>query len=329
MTQRLSAVRTAGDVVPGVARGMAASDAAAPVARELVHRTSEHEVLPTGWTRLDDSHFSVSVRWPRDHRCFAPVGGHHDALLVAETMRQATILLAHAEMDVPLNHHFVMWGLEYSVTDVARLALDDRPDAVETVVTCSEVQRRGNRLSSMRTEYVLWRAGRVLATGRARLTCTSAQVYARLRGERLAAAGLAVPLLPAVPPEQVGRTAIEDVALAPVPQERAWRLRVDSGHPSYFHRPNDHVPGMLLLEAARQAAHSVSSAERFVPTAVDVAFHRYAELDSPCWITAGPPRADPWGGRTVRVSGHQDNELVFLATLAGAAPDEPDEWRSR
>jgi hypothetical protein len=205
---------------------MTVSSTAAPVARELVHRSSEHEVLPTGWTRLGDSRSSVSVRWPRDHRCFAPVRGHHDALLVAETMRQATILLAHAEMDVPLGDHFVMWGLAYSVTDVARLALDDQPEAVEAVVSCKEMRRRGNRLSSMGVEYEICRAGRPLATGRARLTCTSPQVYARLRGERLAAAGATVPLPPPVPPRRVGRTAVEDVVLAPVPQERTWKLRV-------------------------------------------------------------------------------------------------------
>ena len=329
MTQRLSTARIARECATGVARGVTASDAATPVAGELVHRTSEHEVLPTGWTRLDDSRFSVSVRWPRDHRCFAPVRGHHDALLVAETMRQATILLAHAEMDVPLGQHFVMWGLEYSLAEVAGLALDGRPDTVQTMVTCGQVRRRGNRLSSMRSEYVMWRAGRLLATGRARLTCTSPQVYARLRGERLAVAGAAVPLLPAVAPQLVGRVAVEDVVLAPVPQERAWKLRVDTSHPSYFHRPNDHVPGMLLLEAARQAARAVAPAREFVPARVEVAFHRYAELGSPCWITASALRAHRGGSRAVRVSGHQDNELVFLATLGGAAPAGPEQRRSR
>ncbi|GAA1893263.1 gamma-butyrolactone biosynthesis protein ScbA [Streptantibioticus ferralitis] len=317
------------DFVPGVARCMTAPDVTVPVARELVHRTSEREVLPTGWTRLDDSRFSVSVRWPRDHRCFAPVHGRHDALLVAETMRQATILLAHAELGVPLGYHFVMWSLEYTVDDVERLALDSRSDDVEAVVTCTEVQQRGNRLSSMRTEYALWRSGRLLATGKARLTCTSPQVYARLRGDRLAAAGVAVPLLPAVPPRSVGRSVIGDVALAPVPQERTWQLRVDTSHPSHFHRPNDHVPGMLLLEAARQAAYAAAPFTPFAPTTVDVAFHRYAEHGSPCWIAASPLRTHAAGGTAVRVSGHQDNELVFLATLASAVPDEPRDRRPR
>ncbi|MEU1623906.1 ScbA/BarX family gamma-butyrolactone biosynthesis protein [Streptomyces sp. NPDC020096] len=332
MTQRLRTGRPLDDFVPEAAWRRAAPGSTAPVAKELVHRTSEREVLPTGWTRLDDSHFSVSARWPRDHRCFTAVRGRHDALLVAETMRQATILLAHAELGVPFGYHFVMWSLEYTVNDVERLALDGPSDDVEAVVTCKEVQWCGNRLSSMRTEYVLWRSGRVLATGKARLTCTSPQVYARLRGDRLAAAGVAVPLLPAVPPRSVGRSGIGDVALAPVPQERTWQLRVDTSHPAHFHRPNDHVPGMLLLEAARQAAYAAAPFTPFVPTTVDIAFHRYAELGSPCWMTASPLRADASGSNAVRVSGHQGNELVFLATLASAAPDEPDapdEWRSR
>jgi hypothetical protein len=85
---------------------------------------------------------------------------------------------------------------------------------------------------------------------------------------------------------------------------------------------------MLLLEAARQAACAVTPAGAFVAASVDVAFHRYAEIDRPCWITAGALCAEPGGNRTVRVCGHQDNELVFLATLGCAAPGGSGEWGS-
>ncbi|MFF8732844.1 AfsA-related hotdog domain-containing protein [Streptomyces sp. NPDC015171] len=39
--------------------------------------------------------------------------------------------------------------------------------------------------------------------------------------------------------------------------ERAgrWQLRIEQDHPVLFGHPVDHAPGMLLLEALRQAAH--------------------------------------------------------------------------
>ncbi|WP_260845011.1 AfsA-related hotdog domain-containing protein [Streptomyces sp. SLBN-31] len=45
-----------------------------------------------------------------------------------------------------------------------------------------------------------------------------------------------------------------DVVLSPLGQPHRWQLRVDTRHPVLFDHIVDHVPGMLLIEAARQAA---------------------------------------------------------------------------
>ncbi|NEC10620.1 AfsA-related hotdog domain-containing protein, partial [Streptomyces sp. SID7909] len=100
-----------------------------------------------------------------------------------------------------------------------------------------------------------------------------------------------------------------DVVLAPPVAPGRWPLRLDTGHPTLFGRPNDHVPGILLLEAARQAANA--TVPGFLPVTLRSDFLRYVELDRPCWIEATTAPAG------VRVRAVQDGEPVFTCTLGG------------
>ncbi|MFF2437749.1 ScbA/BarX family gamma-butyrolactone biosynthesis protein [Streptomyces sp. NPDC058107] len=300
--------------------------------RQLVHRSDPEDVFPTGWTRQTDTQFSVSARWPRAHRFFAPVTGRYqDPLLIAETMRQTTMLLAHAEFDVPVGDQFVMWELGY-LSSPERLALGARPEHLDhpdgswdiTVdVSCSRIKRRGRGLGSMSLELLLHRSGSRIATGGGRISCTSAKVYERLRGNRRAGTGVPVPLLPSVAPREAGRASERDVVLAPTPRQSLWRLRLDTGHPTLFGRPNDHVPGVLLLEAARQAANAVRPGRDFLPVSLEAAFLRYVELDRPCWIEAWIVPADTRSTTRVHVRATQDGEPVFTSTLD--SPDHTEE----
>jgi hypothetical protein len=74
---------------------------------------------------------------------------------------------------------------------------------------------------------------------------------------------------------------------------------------------------MVLFEAARQAAAAATDRRPFLPADMAVAFSRYAELDSPCWIETEVLDKGP-ESVTVRVSGQQDGESVFTATLTCA-----------
>ncbi|MFF1834956.1 ScbA/BarX family gamma-butyrolactone biosynthesis protein [Streptomyces sp. NPDC058231] len=302
---------------------------------QLVHRSDAEDIFPTGWTRQTDTRFSVSARWPRTHRFFAPVSGRYqDPLLIAETMRQTTMLLSHAEFDVPVGDQFVMWELRY-VSAPDRLVLGAARDGsrepgegaevpsgawdITVDVSCSRIRRRGSGLGSMQLELLLHRSGRRIAAGGGRISCTSARVYERLRGDRRSVIGAPLPLLPSVAPHEAGRTSERDVVLSPTPRRNVWKLRLDTGHPTLFARPNDHVPGILLLEAARQAANVLDVRHAFLPTAMDNAFLRYVELDRPCLIEA---RTVPSGDRSttrVQVRATQDGEPVFTSTLDSPA----------
>ncbi|MEU0218761.1 ScbA/BarX family gamma-butyrolactone biosynthesis protein [Streptomyces sp. NPDC006265] len=289
------------------------------VTKELAHRTTETDVFPARWTPISDTRFRFTAHWPAAHSFFGPVDDRHqDPMIVGETLRQASMVLAHAEFGAPADTHFVMWDLTVRV-DPSALLLADAAEPVEFDVVCSEVRRRGRGLHSMRTTMEFRRAGRLVARGTGSTGCTSPRAYRRLRAGKVSALDTPVPLLPGIAPQIAGRARAEDVVLAPTDRPGVWHLRVDTGHPVLFPRPNDHVPGMVLFEAARQAATAASGRHPFLPSTMTAGFTRYAELHGPCRIEAEVLDESP-GEVTVRVSGRQDGESVFTASLTAARP---------
>ncbi len=294
--------------------------ARALVTPELAHRPRAEDVFPASWVRLADDRFRVTAHWPAGHSFFGAVDDRHqDPMIVGETLRQTSMVLAHAEFGAPADTRFVMHDLEVS-TDPAALLLADAAEPVTVDVVCSEVRRRGRGLNGMRTTMEFRRAGRLVARGTGSTGCVSPAAYRRLRASRPAAPeSTRIPLPAPVAPWRVGRLREDDVVLAPSGRPGTWLLRVDTRHPVLFARPNDHVPGMVLFEAARQAAAAASGRLPFLPSELSVSFRRYAELDGPCLIDTevldkGEDEV------TVRVSGRQDDEPVFDATLTCAPP---------
>ncbi|WP_331748915.1 MULTISPECIES: ScbA/BarX family gamma-butyrolactone biosynthesis protein [unclassified Streptomyces] len=291
------------------------------VPKEFVHRAAVAEVILTDWKREDDTHFKVTAQWPRGHSFFSPIDGHHDPLLAAETIRQVGSLLAHAEFGVPLGHQFLMWGLEYAV-EPDQILIGDTPAALGIDVICTEVKWRGGTLAGLRYEAVIHRDGKPAVRGSASYTCTTPAVYRRLRGGRCTPEGPSqLPLTAPVSPRSVGRMSPVDVVLAPSRGTNRWQLRADTRHHVLFDHPVDHVPGMVLLEAARQAAAAALRSPTMLPIGISSEFHRYAELDTPCRIQAQhlPGTAD--GVNSVLVTGHQDGNLVFTSTVKALSPE--------
>lgn len=287
------------------------------VPREFVHRAAVAEVFLTGIRQLSDEQFTVTAQWPRGHSFYSSVHGRYDPLLIAETVRQVGALLSHTVFDVPLTHKFLLWDLNYTALPEG-LVMDTTPADLELSVRCTEVRRRGRRLAGLRYETTIRDAGRIIATGGASFTTTSPEAYRRLRTARLESSS--GPMVPgtSVPPQLVARTSPFDVVLAPVDQPGRWQLRVNAAHPVLFDHYVDHVPGMVLLEAARQAAHAMGPQDRPVlPVTLDSAFHRYAEFDTPCWVDAEIIDTDAASPDTctVRVTGRQDDAIVFTATV--------------
>ena len=291
------------------------------VPRELVHRAAVAEVMLTGWQRLDDTRFTLSAQWPRGHSFFTPVNGtHHDPLIAAETIRQAGSLLSHAEFGVPFGHQFLMEKLALTVHPDA-LRIGHAPAALDIDVVCTKVRRRGHRLTGMCYETTVRREGRLTATGRISFTVITPAVYRRLRPPRVLEAGFSpLPLTAPVAPETVGRFSPTDVVLSPTGEPDRWLLRADTRHPILFDHQVDHVPGMALLEAARQAATAKLGRPALLPQVLDCEFEKYVELDMPCLIDAVRlPQTAPGDTETILVTGLQDDQPAFRATLTAAS----------
>jgi 2-oxo-3-(phosphooxy)propyl 3-oxoalkanoate synthase len=295
------------------------------VPREYVHRAALAEVIPIGWERCGESRFAVYAQWPRAHALFTHGAlRSYDATIVAETIRQAGLLICHAELGVPLGHQFLLHDLFFRV-DQDELGVGPTPAMLEIDVTCTEVKQRGGRLSGLRYEMELLRDGEPLAAGGASASIIAPRVYWRMRGDvrgdvHGATAPAPTPLPAPVVPCAVGRVHQEDVVLAQTGEPDRWQLRMDTSHPVLFDHPVDHAPGMVLVEAAKQAAMASLGRPDTHVVGMACEFTRFIEFDAPCFIQACRlPSAGAEAGDSVLVTSRQHDEQAFSARVTLAA----------
>lgn len=287
------------------------------VSPELTHKTNQDEVLLRDWRRTAPDAFTVTAAWPATHPFYVNRLGLHDPLLLSETVRQTLPLLSHGAYQVPFGHQLLWKDFGWSLDPSAAYA-DGDPAELELHITCPEVTYRRERASAISLRVDVERAGRHLASARSRFTIQDRTVYNRLRGpyaDATAATARAVPLPPPAGLTPFGRDRFEDVVLAATDRPDRWQLRVDTTHPTLFDHLVDHAPGMLLLEAARQAALATAHPDTMAVTGMDSDFVRYAEMDIPCWVEA-EQLADP---DQVRISARQHGKEIFASVVTLAA----------
>ncbi|ROV65295.1 AfsA/ScbA [Streptomyces globisporus] len=262
-----------------------------------VHKLQGEEVLLRTWTEGDSGRFVLTARWPKGHAFYQPSQGAYDPLLLAETVRQTVPLLSHAVHGVPggvPREHKQAWEcLDFAVEPLAAL-VTTAEDEVRLVVSCSDVVRRGNRFAGMTMDIDVHLGKRLMGIAHTRFNDQPAAVYRRMR------------------------RGYADIDVALENRLETAHPGVDTAHPVLFDHPVDHAPGMLLLEAARQAARAVGGATAAV-IGMRTNFVRYVELDAPAVVVAGSPAPVGTGRRRVPVSIEQDGVQVFTSevTIAG------------
>jgi A-factor biosynthesis hotdog protein len=290
------------------------------VPKEYVHRACLAEVFLTGCTTHDQHNFSLTGQWPRAHTLFTSTDGSaHDPLQVAETFRQAGMFLAHAELGVSLSHRFVMWDLNYT-THPEHMGIGLAPTDFQLEARCTEITWRRGAAGWLKLDLSIHRDGAVVAHGAGSFSSIPRAVYNRLRENRKPWSGAVFATAESrdpLAPTAVGRTATRDVVLSATDTPDRWLLTPDLTHPIFFDHADDHLPGMVLLEGARQAASAVLAPDRLKPTNASTQFLRYAELDRPCWIEIARVSPEGAGIMAVEVVGSQDGETVFVSTLTG------------
>ncbi|MFH5877760.1 ScbA/BarX family gamma-butyrolactone biosynthesis protein [Arthrobacter sp. NA-172] len=227
---------------------------AASVRRELVHKRSVSEVFLTHFVQSSSRRFVARAQWPRWHVFYGSPDDSPDSALMAETLRQAVIFLCHL-CGVPLAHKLLMPHMRISV---AAATLDPMvPAQVAVELNVKDMKLSAGRLSALTVSARFAIDGAVIGEGAASARIVNAATYQRLRGA-----------VPAAPEEyggdlldcvDVGHATQRNVMLGQSQRPFAWPLRVDPTHPIFFDHPLDHVPGMLLVEAARQAVRASCS----------------------------------------------------------------------
>jgi hypothetical protein len=285
------------------------------VPRGLVHRAAISETFLTDAVEAGPDRYLVAAQLPRAHALYNDVAsGRHDLLLLAEAVRQAGTLIAHRFYGVPAGTVFPLRQAQIEITDVDALA--PRALATELIadVQIDGQDRQSGALSAMSLRAQVFLDGRVAGWAGGAMHLVSPSGYGALRGQRQHASlapAAAAPAAAPVEPLHVGRHDPRNVVVGalggPAADGRySCPIVVDTGHPAYFDHPQDHVPGMLLLEAYRQAALlAVADACAWAPESLfvlgcDAGFSRYAELgvEARCEATVGAPvlphRGEPW-----------------------------------
>ncbi|MBG0856941.1 A-factor biosynthesis protein [Streptomyces spinoverrucosus] len=270
-------------------------------------------MLVTDWWRIDDDRFALRVEWPP-----APANLPYDPRILTQTIRQSGLVVAHAECDVPLEHQTVLRRLDFLISPEFRPPAG-RALTLDVEVIVSRVQGKRSA-GSLRMGIDVLHDGSPVVQADTEFAWISPRAYRRLRGEYLTVDWGSWPLPAPVEPELVDRDSEADVLLAPTASPNRWQLRTDVGHRLLFDHPVDHVPGLVLVEAADQAARAMLAPTSFVATRVRTSFARYVEFDQPCWISAVRlPTAHP-RRLAAQVIGTQGGEHAFSVDFQGLAP---------
>ncbi|MET9417151.1 ScbA/BarX family gamma-butyrolactone biosynthesis protein [Streptomyces klenkii] len=330
----------------GSSRGTSEGTPGGPAAKELVHLSFDDAVFLTRWEQQDPTHYTVTGSWPAHTTHHVPGHGtHYEPLTVAQTIRQAGLLLAHTAFEAPLSHATLLHTFSYTLNPGA--ALDtDRATPLHIDVTATPTTTRNKRVTALHVRMTISAAGPgaadgevsgpVLVTGETTFEWISPAVYRRLRGEYHQPPSALPPLTPHLPPAHVGRARPDEVLLSPTDEPRRWQLRHPFDNTVFYDHGVDHVPGLVLIEAANQAAFTgtapaatgaaagscacdpaAGSGYRPQPATTHTTFHRYAEFDAPVAITT---ERRTTSGTTTRITvGHQNGEPVFTTTHTGPA----------
>ncbi|EOM74738.1 ScbA/BarX family gamma-butyrolactone biosynthesis protein [Rhodococcus rhodnii] len=256
------------------------------VERSLVHRAAVAEVLLTdsGPTDDTDTHW-VAAQLPRLHGFYRPVAGVHDPMLLVEAFRQSASMLGHRVHDVPSGHAFVISALRFTC-EAAALRMRDVPARLAMRATFSDVAQRGGTVAGFALAADLFLDDRPAGSAGGYCAVMNPEAYSRMRGGRTSTPRIAIRIDPA-PAADVGVARPADVVVGPRRGDE-WPIRVDITHPVLFDHPSDHLPGMVTLEAIRQACRMHEGRPHALIQSFDISFHRFVELDAAAFVSVRP-----------------------------------------
>ncbi|UUU22356.1 AfsA-related hotdog domain-containing protein [Streptomyces sp. DSM 40750] len=314
------------------------------VERSLVHRAAVSEVFVTDLYQSGTAAFVAGAQLPLSHGYF---GDHlrepasYDFLLLLESARQACTAAGHLYFEVPRDTVFLVNDWSIRIEDLDALTPGSRPGELRLEGTAERQEGRGGRLRGVRFDVSLRLGGRSVCRVEIGTSTSPAEDYQKLRFlQRRSAPPVTGDLGTvargnAVGTAAVGRVNPLNVVLGePVWADGAVSAQVEPRleNRSLFDHSYDHIPAMVLAEAARQLAHLAGVPTAAAVTACTARYLRFVELDSPVGATARP---HPAGAGTDAAAGagagtdaaaellvefRQDGAVVAETSLTFASP---------
>lgn len=298
------------------------------VPRQLVHRRSISEVFITDVIRSGDDCFVAGAQWPRWHVFYGSSCRTYDSALLAETLRQVTILIAHTQLGVPLGTYFLLPDM--SIARTGRGQPDShKPTDVTVRARVTGVRKGKGGINGLRIQVEFWVEGVQIAEGSAGARIVDETSYVRLR--KAAARPDPIPALSAgIESEHVGHSTAWNVVLGETTAARSWPLRVDVTNPIYFDHPLDHVPGALLIEAARQAIRAASGYGTLDVEAFSAVFSRIVELNDVTTVLLSDftHPADGTTAATVKFTSSSGAQLAQIDVVFRRGADTWDDYET-
>ncbi|WP_234475732.1 ScbA/BarX family gamma-butyrolactone biosynthesis protein [Streptomyces sp. MBT65] len=298
------------------------------VSRTLVHRRAVAEVLLTDARALPDDRFLLAAQWPRSYatsRTGAGAGAgagcgsgsasdeRHDPMLAAETIRQVGLYICQRFLGAPSTSRPV-------IRNVGFLLDNDTEPVVGYGAT--DVLCRAEVFDVRRVDDVPWpvalsvriqlsAAGREFGSAFGRVRVLSEEEYETFRGPNAAADPVPDDVHGRPSPTEVSVPSPGDVMLVRDPAGALLVAPADLRHPRFFDHPSDHVPGMVLLEAARQAACLVGASPGRL-SGCHMQALRFTEWNSPVHVECEPAE-DGWAFQVT-----QNGDTTASGTLSFA-----------
>lgn len=296
------------------------------VDRRLLHRRALSEVFLTDTTAVGGQRFLAGAQLPSSHAYFTDHIGHTviDPILLLECARQAETYGAHTHLGVDDDTKFVLqsWSMR-----LPGLFSAHSGDPAELTVQVTSDRPAGVRAPARSVTYDMrfLLSGEAVGEARMAVGYLSSATYSFIRSKRRGSPPVSsddVTTVPAtVAPQDLGRANPANALLIdPVHDGDGITagVRTPNDNPSMFDHAQDHLPGMVLTEAARQAALYAGAellgrpADATTLVGFDLGFARFAELDAPTTVSAG---LDSDGGMTFRIVFRQNGEEIASGTV--------------
>ncbi|GAB2668323.1 ScbA/BarX family gamma-butyrolactone biosynthesis protein [Gordonia jinhuaensis] len=305
-------------------------------ARELVHRASDNEVFVTPPEYRGDRLHANWALMPHSANAYYYDGlddPQHDPIFLAELMRQAAMSGAHEFTGVPTD--IAMFFIEMSLTNHPRIptsttSAESNPRMrIETSLDDIRYNRARDprRIKYSQTASIdgdLCASTEVIVQGARRSKYQDLRTYQRDGVPAPRTSSLPRrPTNAAAPPSMVGRHNTANVVLRDLESHSGRTtaaLSPDYHNTSLFDHDYDHIPGMVLLEAARQITHAAEDGAAPPLRRFHSTFHSFAELDRPLRIEY--QRVDDTAAATIEFT--HDDKTAAIVTVQFVSDEGPN-----